>query len=72
MVSRRGIPPDQVADAVRISSRYPAVHGAPVHIGDPAALCIDCVDDPDYGYPPVLEPGYMLITDAADGDYLVP
>ncbi len=57
VVSMRGIPPGLVADAVRISSRYPAVHGAPVHIGDPAALGIEELDDPDYGDPPVLEPG---------------
>lgn len=102
VVSMRGVPPAQVADAVRISSRYPAVHGAPVHIGDPAALGIDTLDAPDYGDPPMLEPGdipvfwacgvtpqavvahsrpevaithapgYMLITDAADANYLVP
>ncbi|MGB3185276.1 MAG: putative hydro-lyase [Ornithinimicrobium sp.] len=102
VVSMRGIPPDRVADAVRISSRYPAVHGAPVHVGDPAALGIEELDEPDYGDPPVLEPGdipvfwacgvtpqavvahsrpevaithapgYMLITDAVDADYLVP
>ncbi|MGB5952070.1 MAG: putative hydro-lyase [Ornithinimicrobium sp.] len=102
VVSMRGIPSDQVADAVRISSRYPAVHGAPVHVGDPAALGIADLDRPDYGDSPVLEagdvpvfwacgvtpqavithsrpelaithaPGYMLITDAADSDYLVP
>ncbi len=57
VVSMRGIPAAQVADAVRISSRYPTVHGAPVHIGDPAALGIESLDHPDYGDPPILEPG---------------
>ncbi len=28
---------DEVAKAVEISSRYPKVHGAPVHIGDPVS-----------------------------------
>lgn len=57
VVSLRGIPPDRVADAVRISSRYPMVHGAPVHVGDPAALGIGALDRLDFGDPPVLEPG---------------
>ncbi len=57
VVSLRGIPPDRVADAVRISSRYPMVHGAPVHVGDPAELSIADLDHPDFGDAPVLEPG---------------
>jgi len=57
VVSMRGIPAERVADAVRISSRYPAVHGAPVHVGDPGALGISCLDEPDYGDPPVLHEG---------------
>ncbi|MDP9930472.1 putative hydro-lyase [Variovorax paradoxus] len=35
--------------AVQISSRFPAVHGAPVHIGDPALIGIRSLADPDYG-----------------------
>lgn len=57
VVSMRSVPARLVADAVRVSSRYPAVHGAPVHVGDPAALGISDIDRPDYGDPPVIEPG---------------
>ncbi|TDT31376.1 putative hydro-lyase [Naumannella halotolerans] len=57
VVSLRGIPESQVEDAVRISGHYPSVHGAPVHIGDPAAIGIDDLAAPDYGDPPILEPG---------------
>ena len=49
VVSMRPIPADRVADAVRITSRYPAVHGAPVHVGDPAALGITDLSAPDFG-----------------------
>lgn len=49
VVSMRPVAADRVADAVRITSRYPAVHGAPVHVGDPAALGIADLDRPDYG-----------------------
>lgn len=57
VVSMRGIPASQVADAVRVSARYPLVHGAPVHVGDPAGLGIADVEQPDFGDAPVLEAG---------------
>lgn len=57
VVSMRPIPADQVATAVRVTSRYPAVHGAPVHIGDPAALGIADLDAPDFGSPVEVRPG---------------
>lgn len=57
VVSMRPVPAAQVADAVRITSRYPAVHGAPVHIGDPAALGIDDLSSPDFGDPPTVQDG---------------
>jgi len=40
VVSMRPVPAHLVATAVRVTSRYPAVHGAPVHIGDPALIGI--------------------------------
>lgn len=49
VVSMRPIPASQVADAVRITSRYPAVHGAPVHVGDPSQIGIADLDAPDFG-----------------------
>ena len=49
VVSMRPIPASQVSDAVRITSRYPAVHGAPVHVGDPAAIGIEDLSQPDFG-----------------------
>jgi uncharacterized protein YcsI (UPF0317 family) len=57
VVSMRPVPAAQVADAVRITSRYPAVHGAPVHVGDPGRLGIGDLARPDYGDPVRLEPG---------------
>ena len=41
-----------VADAIRaiqITTRFPAVHGAPVHIGVPGAIGITDIARPDYG-----------------------
>ena len=44
--------PQRAADAIRaiqITSRFPSVHGAPVHIGDPALIGIADLARPDYG-----------------------
>jgi len=44
--------PMKAADAIRaiqITSRYPAVHGAPVHLGDPRLIGIADIMQPDYG-----------------------
>lgn len=49
VVSMRPIPHADVARAVQITGRYPAVHGAPVHIGDPSAIGIDDLEQPDFG-----------------------
>jgi uncharacterized protein YcsI (UPF0317 family) len=51
VVSMRPVPAAQVADAVRVTSRYPSVHGAPVHVGDPVELGIDDLGAPDFGDP---------------------
>ncbi|CAL8896195.1 UPF0317 protein Cgl2544/cg2803 [Kocuria varians] len=61
VVSMRPIPADRVADAVRITSRYPAVHGAPVHVGDPAALGIGDLGAPDFGDPVRIAPGEIPV-----------
>jgi uncharacterized protein YcsI (UPF0317 family) len=49
VVSMRPIPYEQVARAVTITSKYPSVHGTPVHIGDPSRIGITDLDKPDYG-----------------------
>jgi uncharacterized protein YcsI (UPF0317 family) len=49
VVSMRPFKPADAIRAVQITSRYPAVHGAPVHIGLPADLGITDLAKPDYG-----------------------
>ena len=51
VVSMRPVPQEQVVRAVQVTSRFPAVHGSPVHIGDPDAIGIDDVHAPDFGDP---------------------
>ena len=61
VVSMRPIPAHRVADAVMISARFPAVHGAPVHVGDPAALGIADIGKPDFGDPVRIEAGEVPV-----------
>jgi uncharacterized protein YcsI (UPF0317 family) len=56
VVSMRPIPGDLVDTAVRLTARMPAVHGDPVHVGDPAALGIADLDRPDFGDPVRADP----------------
>ncbi|MDQ6526645.1 putative hydro-lyase [Nocardioides sp. LHD-245] len=57
VVSMRPIPADQVARAVQVTSRYPWGHGAPVHVGDPAALGIADLSAVDFGHAPNMKDG---------------
>ncbi|MER7865438.1 putative hydro-lyase [Amycolatopsis japonica] len=57
VVSMRQIPECRIDDAVRVTRGMPAVHGAPVHIGDPAALGIADLGKPDFGDPVDAAPG---------------
>ena len=57
VVSMRPMPSNQVVRAVQITSRFPAVHGAPIHIGDPAAIGIKDITKPDFGDPVLINPG---------------
>jgi uncharacterized protein YcsI (UPF0317 family) len=44
--------PFVAADAIRaiqICTRFPSVHGAPLHLGDPSLIGIGDIDNPDYG-----------------------
>jgi len=61
VVSMRPIPADLVVRSVQVTSRYPAVHGAPVHIGDPATIGIADLMCPDYGDQPDVRPGDVPI-----------
>jgi uncharacterized protein YcsI (UPF0317 family) len=55
VVSMRPFKPADAIRAVQITSHYPAVHGAPVHIGLPGDLGIADLSQPDYGDPVPVE-----------------
>jgi uncharacterized protein YcsI (UPF0317 family) len=41
--------PADAIRAIQITSRFPGIHGAPVHFGDPAAIGIRDLGAPDFG-----------------------
>ena len=61
VMSMRPIPHNQVVKAVQISSAIPKVHGAPLHIGDPAALGIKDINKPDFGDSVDIFPGEVPV-----------
>jgi uncharacterized protein YcsI (UPF0317 family) len=61
VVSMRPMPPADVARATEITAHYPRMHGAPVHVGDPAALGIADLARPDYGDPVPIRAGEQAV-----------
>jgi uncharacterized protein YcsI (UPF0317 family) len=51
VVSMRPLKPADAIRAVQITSRFPSVHGAPVHLGLPQSIGIKDIGKPDYGDP---------------------
>jgi len=49
VVSMRAFSPADAIRAIQITSRFPAAHGAPVHLGFPAQIGISDLSRPDYG-----------------------
>jgi uncharacterized protein YcsI (UPF0317 family) len=61
VVSMRPLAPAQAVRAVQVCSRFPRAHGAPVHLGDPAAIGICDVRRPDFGDPVEIRAGEMPV-----------
>jgi uncharacterized protein YcsI (UPF0317 family) len=51
VVTMRPFAPADAIRAIQITSRFPSVHGAPVHLGRPDLIGIADLDKPDYGDP---------------------
>ena len=61
VVSMRPLTPADALRAAEISGRFPDMHGAPVHSGDPAAIGIHDIAAPDYGDAVAIEPGEIPV-----------
>ncbi len=49
VVSMRPMTPTDAIRAIQICTRFPSVHGAPVHFGDPSAIGIEDINQTNYG-----------------------
>ncbi len=47
--------------AIQICTRFPSVHGAPVHLGDPAEIGITDISRPDFGDAVTIESGEIPV-----------
>lgn len=61
VVSMRPLRPADAIRAVQITSRYPAVHGAPVHLGLPEAIGVRDLSHPDFGDPVPVKPDELPV-----------
>ena len=61
VVSMRSIAQEKVVRAVQVTSRFPGTHGAPVHIGNPSAIGIANLSQPDFGDPTVIKEGEVPV-----------
>lgn len=61
VVSMRPMSPKDAVRAVEITSRLPAAHGSPIHIGDPAQIGIADLSRPDYGDAVSVRPGEVPV-----------
>lgn len=61
VVSMRPLLPSQVVRAVEVTSRYYKAHGSPIHIGNPEAIGISTLENPDYGDAVTLRDGEVPV-----------
>ena len=61
VVSMRPVPAHLIPTAVQVTSRFPAVHGAPVHVGNPELVGITDIGRPDFGEPSTVAPGEIPV-----------
>ena len=61
VVSMRPMSPANAIRAVQVTSRFPNVHGAPVHMGYPEQIGIKDIKAPDYGPVPDVRDGELPV-----------
>jgi len=61
VVSMRPILYSKVVRSVQITTNYPLVHGAPVHIGNPELIGIKDINKPDFGESTRIEKGEIPV-----------
>jgi len=61
VVTMRAIRRQDLDSVYAVTARFPHAHGAPIHIGDPKAIGIGCLDRPDWGDPMTIGSGEVPV-----------
>lgn len=61
VMSMRPIPAVMIARAVSTTALFPAVHGAPLHVGEPGMIGIEDLSRPDFGDPVEIREGEIPV-----------
>lgn len=61
VVSMRPMTPERAVRAIQVTTRFVAAHGAPVHLGEPAAIGIQDIRKPDFGLPVTIKEGEIPV-----------
>ncbi|NSL50831.1 putative hydro-lyase [Calidifontibacillus erzurumensis] len=61
VVSMRPMTEKDAIRAVQVTSRFPSVHGAPVHLGNPGTIGIKDINQPDFGDPVTIHDGEIPV-----------
>lgn len=61
VVSMRPYTPEDAERAAAVTEQYPMAHGGPIQIGDPEALGIRDIHDPEYGPPVTIKDGEVPV-----------
>jgi uncharacterized protein YcsI (UPF0317 family) len=61
VVSMRPMPQKMLIRAIQVTSRFPAVHGAPIHVGAPDLIGIKDIAKPDFGDRVTIHPGEVPV-----------
>jgi len=61
VTSMRPLTPVQAVRAVQVTTRFHQTHGAPVHMGDPQAIGIRDLSQPDFGDPVTIKTGEIPV-----------
>ncbi|MFT2112569.1 putative hydro-lyase [Marinomonas sp. 2405UD68-3] len=61
VVSMRPMLPKDAIRAIQICTRFPSVHGAPLHFGNPEAIGIQDISSPDFGNAVTIKEGEVPV-----------
>lgn len=61
VVSMRPIASEHIMKTIEITSKFPSVHGSPVHIGHPEAIGITNIDQADFGDNVTIQENEVLV-----------